>query len=91
MSSVQLAIENLTKLYPTGEGVKNINLEVKQGEMVTLLGPSGCGKTTVLRSVGGFINPDDGDIKITDESVLSLPLKSALLLWFFKAIIYGRI
>ena len=73
MSSVQLAIENLTKLYPTGEGVKNINLEVKQGEMVTLLGPSGCGKTTVLRSVGGFINPDDGDIKITDESVLSLP------------------
>ncbi len=73
MSAVQLAIENLTKLYPTGEGVININIDVQQGEMVTLLGPSGCGKTTVLRSVGGFIQPDGGNIKITGESVLSLP------------------
>ncbi|WP_416825315.1 ABC transporter ATP-binding protein [Ectobacillus polymachus] len=73
MASVQLAIENLTKLYPTGEGVKNINIDIQHGEMVSLLGPSGCGKTTVLRSVGGFIKPDSGDIKITGESVLSLP------------------
>jgi len=71
--TIQLAIENLTKLYPTGEGVRNIDINVRQGEMVTLLGPSGCGKTTVLRSVGGFVDPSGGDIKITNQSVLHLP------------------
>ncbi|MCP8971021.1 ABC transporter ATP-binding protein [Ectobacillus sp. SYSU M60031] len=71
--TIQLSIENMTKLYPTGEGIRDISLQVKQGEMVTLLGPSGCGKTTVLRSVGGFIEPGSGDIRITDDSVLRLP------------------
>jgi putative spermidine/putrescine transport system ATP-binding protein len=71
--TVQLSIQNLTKLYKTGEGVKSVNLDVKKGELVTLLGPSGCGKTTVLRSVGGFLDPSSGDILIEGKSVLKLP------------------
>ena len=47
----------LTKLYRNAEGVRDINLEVDEGELVTLLGPSGCGKTTILRTVGGFLPP----------------------------------
>ncbi|SDZ62915.1 putative spermidine/putrescine transport system ATP-binding protein [Evansella caseinilytica] len=71
--SIQLSITNVTKLYPTGEGVKDINIDVRHGELVTLLGPSGCGKTTVLRSAGGFIDPDEGEITITGESVVNIP------------------
>ncbi|WP_240763104.1 ABC transporter ATP-binding protein [Paenibacillus thalictri] len=70
---IQLSIQNLTKRYKTGEGVTGINIDVKKGELVTLLGPSGCGKTTVLRSVGGFLDPDSGDILIEGKSVLKLP------------------
>jgi len=70
---IQLSIQNLGKRYKTGEGVSGINLDVKKGQLVTLLGPSGCGKTTVLRSVGGFLEPDSGDILIEGQSVLKLP------------------
>ncbi|MBP1964395.1 ABC transporter ATP-binding protein [Paenibacillus aceris] len=70
---IQLSIRQLAKRYKTGEGVSDINLDVKKGELVTLLGPSGCGKTTVLRSIGGFLEPDSGDILIEGKSVLKLP------------------
>ncbi|MDI4643756.1 ABC transporter ATP-binding protein [Cohnella hashimotonis] len=71
--SVQLAVRGLTKRYKTGEGVTGINLEVNKGELVTLLGPSGCGKTTVLRGIGGFLEPDAGEILIEGKSVTKLP------------------
>ncbi|MFC0334977.1 ABC transporter ATP-binding protein [Paenibacillus sepulcri] len=71
--SIQLAVRGMTKRYKTGEGVSGINLEVNKGELVTLLGPSGCGKTTVLRSIGGFLEPDSGDILIEGQSVIKLP------------------
>ncbi|KIL38547.1 ABC transporter [Gordoniibacillus kamchatkensis] len=70
---IQLSIQRLTKRYKTGEGVSDISLDVRKGELVTLLGPSGCGKTTVLRSIGGFLEPDSGDILIEGKSVLKLP------------------
>ncbi len=70
---MQLVVQNLTKRYKTGDGVSDINLTVKQGELVTLLGPSGCGKTTVLRSIGGFLEPDGGDILIEGRSVIGVP------------------
>jgi putative spermidine/putrescine transport system ATP-binding protein len=70
---IQLSIQKLTKRYKTGDGVSDISLDVRKGELVTLLGPSGCGKTTVLRSVGGFLEPDSGDILIEGKSVLKTP------------------
>jgi putative spermidine/putrescine transport system ATP-binding protein len=70
---VQLSIQKLSKRYKTGDGVTDISLDVGKGEMITLLGPSGCGKTTVLRSIGGFLDPDSGDIQIQGKSVLQLP------------------
>ncbi|MHC1787580.1 MAG: ABC transporter ATP-binding protein [Christensenellales bacterium] len=63
----------MTKLYKTGEGVRHIDIAVEEGELVTLLGPSGCGKTTILRTVGGFIACDEGDIRINGQSILHLP------------------
>lgn len=50
-----------------------INLEVREGEFLTLLGPSGCGKTTLLRLISGFEEPDSGSISIDGKDVSGLP------------------
>ena len=70
---IKLEIRNMTKLYKNNEGVRNINLQVKEGELVTLLGPSGCGKTTILRTIGGFLKCDEGSILIDGQPVEHLP------------------
>jgi iron(III) transport system ATP-binding protein len=51
--------------------VDGISLEVKEGELFTLLGPSGCGKTTTLRSVAGLERPDSGVIRVADRVLFS--------------------
>jgi iron(III) transport system ATP-binding protein len=53
--------------------VDRVNLEVRKGELVTLLGPSGCGKTTALRMIAGFETPTEGRILIEDEDVTHQP------------------
>ena len=70
--SVKLDIIDMTKLYKNGDGVKNIYLQVHEGELLTLLGPSGCGKTTILRTIGGFIEVTSGDITIDGKSIVNL-------------------
>ena len=72
-NSVKLDIIDMTKLYKNGDGVRNINLQVHEGELLTLLGPSGCGKTTILRTIGGFIELTSGDITIDGKSIVSMP------------------
>ena len=69
---VKLNIIDMTKLYQNGDGVKNVNLSVREGELVTLLGPSGCGKTTILRTIGGFIELNGGDVQIDGKSIIAL-------------------
>ena len=53
--------------------LKNIDLSVTQGECVALLGPSGCGKTTTLRTIAGFIVPQEGSVSIAGKSTKNLP------------------
>lgn len=71
--TIKLEIQNMTKLYKNGDGVKNINLKVRQGELMTLLGPSGCGKTTILRTIGGFLECNAGAILIDGKDIADLP------------------
>jgi len=72
-----LILNNLVKVFGTGEKVVNavdhVDLEVKKGDLVTLLGPSGCGKTTTLRMIAGFELPTSGSIHIDDEDVSTTP------------------
>jgi iron(III) transport system ATP-binding protein len=72
-----LVLKNLVKVFGTGEktvyAVNNVNLEVKEGELVTLLGPSGCGKTTALRIIAGFEIPTSGKILIDGEDMGPTP------------------
>jgi putative spermidine/putrescine transport system ATP-binding protein len=70
---LKLQIKNMKKLYKNGDGVENINLDVYEGEFVTMLGPSGCGKSTILRTLGGFLDIDEGEIIIDDQLINNLP------------------
>ena len=70
-----IRVEHLSKRFATGGGevaaLDDVSLEVRQGELLTLLGPSGCGKTTMLRSIAGLEEPDAGEIAIGDRTVFS--------------------
>lgn len=68
----KVKIEDLSVIYDNGDGVKNINLTINQGEILTLLGPSGCGKTTILRTIGGFNKATNGEILIDNKKVTNL-------------------
>jgi spermidine/putrescine transport system ATP-binding protein len=61
------------KRYGAVEAVRDVTLEVRPGELLTLLGPSGCGKTTLLRLVAGFEQPDGGSVSISGRDVTALP------------------
>src|SRR5258705_8374855 len=67
-----VAIKSLTKRYGDVAAVEDLSLDVKPGELVSLLGPSGCGKTTTLRLVAGFLRPELGEIWV-GERCLSSP------------------
>ena len=67
-----IKIKNLSKSFGDVEVLKNINLEVEEGEFFSLLGPSGCGKTTLLRILAGFEYPSEGEVFFDDSNVTSL-------------------
>ncbi len=72
-SSVGITLEGISRRYAGKAAVDDISLEIKPGEMLSLLGPSGCGKTTTLRCVAGFELPDNGRVMIGDQDVTRLP------------------
>ncbi|MFV0398506.1 MAG: ABC transporter ATP-binding protein [Bacteroidales bacterium] len=63
-----ITLNKLTKIYRTDEietvALENVNLEVKQGEFISIMGPSGCGKSTLLNLIGLLDNPSSGTISI---------------------------
>lgn len=64
-----VSIKNVNKWYGNNHVVKNMNIEIAEGEFLTLLGPSGCGKTTTLRMISGFEKPTDGTVQVQGENV----------------------
>jgi iron(III) transport system ATP-binding protein len=69
----KLILKDLTKRFDDVAAVNHVNLEVEEGEFVTLLGPSGCGKTTTLRTVAGFYQPDEGEVWFNDKIMNNVP------------------
>jgi iron(III) transport system ATP-binding protein len=67
-----LHLVNLLKRFGPTIAVDGINLDIEDGEIMTLLGPSGCGKTTTLRCIAGFLIPDEGDIYLGDQQITGL-------------------
>jgi ABC-type sugar transport system ATPase subunit len=68
----RIELHNLRKNYGSVVAVKNIHLDIEDGEFVVLVGPSGCGKTTTLRMIAGFEDPTEGEIRIDGRVVNDL-------------------
>ena len=72
-NDVIIDIRHLCKGFDGKTVLDDINLSISKGEFVTLLGPSGCGKTTMLRLIGGFHSPDDGQILLEGKDIAGIP------------------
>src|SRR6185295_11648000 len=64
-----LEVDHVTKRYGEHTAVDRVSFSVAHGSFFSILGSSGCGKTTLLRLIAGFLEPDDGDIRIGGRSM----------------------
>ncbi len=71
---MKLRAENIKKIYGKRTVVKDVSLEVNQGEIVGLLGPNGAGKTTSFYMIVGLIKPNGGRIFVDEQEITSLPV-----------------
>jgi putative spermidine/putrescine transport system ATP-binding protein len=71
--SVIVSIKGLSRSFGDVRAVAGVDLDIYEGEFITLLGPSGSGKTTVLRMIAGFEKPDSGTIDLAGKDVSQLP------------------
>lgn len=94
VTDTEIRIENLTINFPDkngGEPVKalqNINLEIKQGEFISLLGPSGCGKTTLLRAIADLQQPTSGSILVRGQTPREIRLQKKFGIVFQNPVLY---
>ncbi|RJT05279.1 ABC transporter ATP-binding protein [Halococcus sp. IIIV-5B] len=82
----QVTLNNVTKRYDDIVAVDDMNLEIPDGEFVTLVGPSGCGKSTTMETVAGLTIPTEGEIYIGDREVTNLPPKDRGIAMVFQNI-----
>ena len=68
-----LEIDRVHKRFGVHHAVRDVTIQVRAGEFLTLLGPSGCGKTTLLRMVAGFETPSEGEIRIAGRRMNEAP------------------
>ena len=68
-----ISLQNIAIAFDGEQVLQDLNLDIYDGQFVTLLGPSGCGKTTTLRIIGGFITPDRGDVFFNGQRINDLP------------------
>ena len=68
-----IELKNISKAFDGEVVLDNMTLDIHDNEFITLLGPSGCGKTTTLRIIGGFEQPDEGDVFFMGERINDVP------------------
>lgn len=73
MADYFISVKNLCKRFGSFVALDDISINISEGEFLALLGPSGCGKTTLLRSIAGFVDVQEGDIVIDGKSMKGLP------------------
>jgi multiple sugar transport system ATP-binding protein len=85
-----ISIENLRKEFDVSSGVEvavdGVDLDIEDGEFITLVGPSGCGKTTTLRCIAGLEHPTSGTIRFDGEDVTEVPVEKRGLSMMFQNI-----
>lgn len=71
---MSITVKNLTKIYGEQKAVDNISFTVSKGEIVGFLGPNGAGKSTTMKMITGYLQPDAGDINVSNIDVTKDPL-----------------
>ena len=84
--TMSLTVENLKVVLQKKEILHGISLDIGEGEFISLLGASGCGKTTLLKSIGGLLEIEQGDIRIKNTSVVGIPPEKRGTVIGFKAV-----
>src|SRR5690348_5129547 len=69
-----IALHNLSKSYGRIQALSGVSFTVQPGEVIGLLGPNGAGKTTLMKILTGYLEPDQGDVRIHGIDVLADPL-----------------
>jgi len=73
--SALITFKDIQVHFGSFHAVKNLNLEIREGEFFTFLGPSGCGKTTILRALAGFVTPTGGSILLNGRDITNVPIE----------------
>ena len=68
-----ISLKNISKTFGSVRAIKDISIDIKEGELITFIGPSGCGKTTLLRTIAGFYKPTTGHVYLDGEDITNLP------------------
>ncbi len=90
----EIRIRNLSMVFGEEEGkekvtaLDNINLDIKQGEFISLLGPSGCGKTTLLRIIADLLQPSEGEITVRQETPRDIRMQKKYGIVFQNPVLY---
>ena len=71
--NILISLKNIVVEFDGQRILKGINLDIHDEEFVTFLGPSGCGKTTTLRIIGGFVEPNQGEIYFDGKKINGVP------------------
>ena len=80
---MSMKLKNITKKFGKTIAVDDVSIEIKSGELLTLLGPSGCGKTTILRIIAGLENVTSGHVFLEDDEITHLnPTKRDISIMF---------
>ena len=94
ISNTAINIENVSMMFQDKNGgepvtaLKNVNLDIKEGEFISLLGPSGCGKTTLLRIIADLLQPSSGKITVKGETPREIRLKKKYGIVFQSPVLY---
>ncbi len=71
---LRLAATHLVKVYKRRKVVRDVSIEIRQGEIVGLLGPNGAGKTTTFYMIVGLVRPDGGEVTLGEDDITELPM-----------------
>ena len=93
MNSPEIQIQNVSKTYTNNNGeasvaLKDINLDIRAGEFISLLGPSGCGKTTLLRIIADLLQPTEGSVSIHGLTPREIRLQQRYGIVFQTPVLY---
>jgi len=92
--NIEIKIENLSMVYQDKNGgqpvtaLKDVNLEIKEGEFISLLGPSGCGKTTLLRIIADLLQHTSGKVTVRGQSPRDIRLQKKYGIVFQNPVLY---